>query len=93
MGGNLHVFGKTVLESSRAEKLACARREHRLFGLAGALGEPDAHERHAQGDEVRRIGIGTFSFFELDIGIGMAAGKQRGNIPIRAVCQNTAWRY
>ena len=48
---DLHVFGETVLESVTAKKLACARREHRLFGLAGALGEPDTHDGNDAGRE------------------------------------------
>ena len=38
------------MESVTAESLACLGWEHRLCGLAGALGEPDAHE----GDDARR---------------------------------------
>jgi hypothetical protein len=40
------------------------------------------------GDPIRLGQIGTFILFEFDIGVGMAAGKQRGNIPIScAPCQ------
>jgi hypothetical protein len=40
------------------------------------------------GDPIRLGQVGTFKFFEFDIGIGMAAGKQRGDVPIsRPPCQ------
>src|ERR1700692_1742158 len=37
------------------------------------------------GDPIRLGEIGTFKLFEFDIGIGMAAGKQCGDVPISGV--------